>query len=150
MSDQDNKRPLWPWVLGIMLGWVVLATMETQIVKYLDRQIRTDRQIFTEYIEQLPNRLELMEKNSWRGTCNTQRVGLFWTYQICLTEIPDTKETRAAVAWGDNTFPCDLPYFKISYIPPRRHFAILKSESWWSTYVIEKDKSICYTPSLDD
>ncbi len=148
MSDRDDRKRAWRrfgrWVLGLVLGWVVLVGAETQMVKYLDRQIRSDRKIFTDYVARLPERLDLIKDVDWLGGCETHRVGLLWTYQICLTETPDTKESRASASWGGNTFPCKLPYYAVKYLPPRRHLAIMKSEWGHLIFTIEKDKRICY------
>ena len=147
MSDQDDRRRarrrFGRWVLGLVLGWVVLVSVETQVVKYLDRQIRADRTIFTDYVARLPERMYVLSSDGFYGKCETHRVGYLWFYQICLTETPDTQESRASAAWGDNTFPCKLPYFWVNYIPPRRHLAVFKSEWVYTVFLLEKDKQIC-------
>jgi len=147
MSDQDDRKRAWRrlgrWVLGLVLGWVVLANVETQVVKYLDRQIRSDRKIFTDYVARLPDRMYVLWSDGPMGKCETHRVGYLWFYQICLTETRDTKENRANLAWGGNTFPCKLPSFAVRYYPPRRHLALLKSEWGYYIFTLEKNKRIC-------
>ena len=149
MSDRDDRKRAWRrfgrWVLGLVLGWVVLVGVETQVVKYLDRQIRADRTIFTDYVARLPERMDLIKDVDWRGACETHRVGYLWTYQICLTE---TRFDEKSAPWGGNTFSCPSPFFTVGYYPPRRHLAVFKSEWWRSPYLITKDKKICETHNL--
>ena len=127
----------------IFFGWIGLGVVEGQIVKYLDRQIRANRTIFTDYVARLPERMYVLSSDGFYGKCETHRVGYLWFYQICLTEARDTQESHASAAWGDNTFPCKLPYFGVNYIPPRRHLAVFKSEWVYTVFLLEKDKQIC-------
>jgi len=145
MSDQDDRRRarrrFWRWVLGLVLGWVVLVGVETQVVKYLDRQIRSDRKIFTDYVARLPDRLYLIKDVDWRGACETHRVGVFWTYQICLTEWQSTPECTSS------------PAYEVRYWAP----PVTLVPSWKEYYfgmpfddrvlMLNKDKSIC--PSFE-
>jgi len=95
----ENRRKLGKWLLVIFVGWIGLGVLEGQIVKYLDRQILADRTIFTGYVARLPERLDLIKDVDWRGACEKHQIGVFWTYQICLTGWASTPECTSSPAF---------------------------------------------------
>jgi len=141
MSDRDNRKRAWRrlgrWALGLVLGWVVLASVEAQVVKYLDRQIRADRTIFTDYVARLPKRMDLIKDVDWRGACETHRVGYLWTYQICLMEWASTPECTSS------------PAFEVRYwAPPINLMPLWKGYYFGMPFdqrvvLLNRDKSTC-------
>lgn len=135
MSGNIKPKRRWlRWVLGGIALWIALVVLESQLIRYMDKQIRADRSIFVEYVDRLPQPIEMLD-TSYHSFCEFPRVWGLWRYEICLQRVEYTNPS--------SSFPCPSPYFPVLYKKPNLIFFLNFPEWKRSILYLRQDKTVC-------